>query len=60
MVIVGHVDTAVEIVECPMSDFLYFLLFCDLLLLLLPDLFCLVGVKGLELLFSWLSFFSSL
>ena len=56
VVAVGHVDTTVEGVECPMSNFL---LFCDLLLLFLPYLFSLTGVKRLEFLFSWLCFFSS-
>ena len=51
MVTVGHVDATVVGVECPMSNFLYFLLHCDFLLLLLPDLFSLTGVKGLESLF---------
>ena len=40
VVIVGHVDVTVEGVEHSMSNFLYFLLFSDLLLLFLSDLFC--------------------
>ena len=59
-VVVGHVDAAVEGTEHPMSNFQYFLLFCHLLLLFLTNLFSLTGVKGLEFLFLWLSFFSSL
>ena len=38
VVIVGHIDATVEDVECPMSNFLYFLLFFDLLLFFWPDL----------------------
>ena len=60
VVVVGHLDAAVEGMEPPMSNFQYFLLFCDLLLLFLANLFSLTGVKGLEFLFLWLSFFSSL
>ena len=60
VVAIGHVDTAVESVEHTMSNYLYFLLFCDLLLLFLPNLFSLTGVKGLKFLFSCLSFLSSL
>ena len=46
VIILGHVDAAVEGTEHPMSNFLYFLLFCDLLLLFLPNLFSLTEVKG--------------
>ena len=48
VVIVRHVDATVVGAEHPMSNFLYFLLLCNLLLLFLPDLFSLTGVKGLE------------
>ena len=52
MIVVEHVDAAVEGVEHPMSRFLYFLLlFC-------PDILSLTGVKGLEVLSSWLFLFS--
>ena len=57
VVVVVHVGTAVEGTEHPMSNFWYFLLFCDLLLLFLANLFSLTGAKGLEFLFLWLSFF---
>ena len=57
VVTVGHANAAVGGAECPMSNFLYFLLFFDLLLLFLPDLFSPTGVNGLQLLSSWLSFF---
>ena len=56
-VVVRHVDTTVVGAEHPMSNFLYFLLLRDLLLLSIPDLFSLTGVKGLEFPFSQLSFF---
>ena len=59
VVIVRHVGATVVGTECPISNFLYFLLLYDLLLPFLPDLFSLNGVKGLEFLFSWLSFLSS-
>ena len=49
--VVGHVDTAVEGTKCPMSNFLYFLPFWDLLLLSMPSLVSPTGVKGLKLLF---------
>ena len=51
MVVAGHADATIEGMECPMSNFLYFLLLWDLLLLFLPDLFSLTGVKGLQSLF---------
>ena len=58
VVVVGHVDGTVEGTEHPMSNFQYFLLFCDFLLLLLANVFSLTGVKGLEFLFmAFLLFF---
>ena len=51
MVVVGHVDTALEGVEHPMSSFLHFLF------LLCPDLLSLSWVKGLQ--FSQFFIFSS-
>ena len=53
VVVVGHMDAAVEGIEHPMSSFLYFLLLFG------PDLPSLTVVKGLELLFSWLLLLSS-
>ena len=60
VVVVGHVDAAVEGMEHPMSNFQYCLLFCDLLLFFMANLFSLTGFKELEFLFLWLSFFCSL
>ena len=55
VLVISHVDITVEGTKHPMSNFLYFLFFSNLLLLFLPKLLSLIGVKGLQL----LSFFSS-
>ena len=59
VVFVGHVDATVKGMECPMSNILYFLLFCGFLLLFLPNSLSLARVKRLKFLCSWVSFFSS-
>ena len=48
VVVVGHVDAAVVGAKHPMSNFLYFLLLCDLLLFFLPGLFSLTGGEGIR------------
>ena len=50
VVLVHHVDGTVVGMKLPMSNFLYFLLFWDFLLLFLPNLFSLTGVQGFKLL----------
>ena len=47
-VLVGHVDATVEDMKSPMSNFLYFLLFCNLLLLFLQKLVSHYWDEGIE------------